>query len=292
MVLVRLIILVVFFCSCKGNSTQTNQEVNSEEKWVLSSQVFSNHTYTPSGLINTSFKTLYYYISGEIADSVKSKIVRKYEDSVLTKEQEFIVSEDGSEKLSSETINQYDLKGNLILTKVNVQNNFISKTINEYNDKKQILKSIDFTQEIEQNSNDGNIDSVVAQSKGKKLYQYDTTITNYTYDSEGNLIQTVKRNTKGGILKTWVYHFNGNEPTFSFSLNPLGDTVLKVEYDHQGKFTKEIHTLKELGNVDTTWKENKKILKIIGHNFRTNTKYRFIYKYNAKGQELESSSYK
>ena len=179
------------FLSCGGTSSQTSKPKQVDENWQIANWTITSQTYTPRALLDTSFKTLYAYTMGIPADTIKSIVVRQYDNNRLTNVNDFTLEKNGSKTLSSEIIKRFDANGNLILDLYKMDSNIVYKAINEYNDKKQLVKSITSIQKRDENLNDNNIDSLIAQLHDQKRLQYDTTINAYTYDKNGNQISII-----------------------------------------------------------------------------------------------------
>ena len=77
----------------------------------------------------------------------------------------------------------------------------------------------------------------------------------------------------------------------SFSLSSHGDTISTSISDY-GNLIKQIKKLNESGNVDTIRVNGKNIIKTISHNSKMNIKYKTIYTYNERGDEIESITYR
>jgi len=292
MKLISILTISVLFFSCGTTSTQNEQPKSLDENWEMTNHTFISNTYNKSGLLDTSYKTMYVYHMEMLIDTIKSIVVRKYDNNKLINEKEFTLWKDGTKTLSSELIKQYDTNEHLILFINKIGDDDLSKTVNEYNEKGQVVKSTNLFQKVDDNPNDYNLDSVVAHRNDKKQFHYDTTINTFKYDLNGNEIRRVVLNVKGFIQKTSITQYSGNEKIFSFDITMQGDTIAKFIYNREGNFIKQIADIKEMGAVDTTWFDKEKIIKVIGHNDKMKMKYKFVTIYNDKGDEIENVSYK
>lgn len=292
MKLISTLTISVLLFSCGSTSTQNEQLKPVEENWEMTNHIFTVNTYNKSGLLDTSYKTMYVYQMGMLADTIKSLFVRKYDNNKLINEKEFTLWKDGTKTLSNELIKQYDVKGNLIMEINKLGGDVLSKTVNEYNDKGQVVKSINLLQKVAGNPNDGILDSAIAHLNEKKEFQYDTTVSTYEYDVNGNEIRSIVSNARGVIQKTSITKYSGNEKLFSFDLTSQGDTTAKFVYKHEGKIIKQIADMKEMGAIDTAWLDKEKTIKVVGHIDKMKMKYKFVTTYNDKGDEIESASYK
>lgn len=285
---IQTLTISILLLACGTTPSQNDEQSKQvDENWEMASHTLTTNTYTTNGLLDTSFETMYAYEMGTTY-KIKSIIVRRYKNNKLTDEKEFTLEDDGSKTLANETINQYDVKGNLIKEVHLSDANLLTKKTNTYNNKRQVIKSVLVFKKISHNLNDYILDSVIAHRNDKKHFQYDTTINTYEYDSKGN--QTRVLDAKGTIQETTFTQYSGNAETFSFSLSPQGDTTSKMVFQKDGKLVKQISYIKETNTVDTIWLDNDKIVKMIGHN--GNRKHKDVTIYNDKGDEIESTSYK
>ncbi len=256
----------------------------------MTDHTFTINTYSVNGLLDTSYRTNFWYMKGKLMYTIKSIVVRKYHQSKLIDEKEFTLGKDGSKTLSNETIKQYDATGNTT-TEINIMDsNMFSKTINEYNDKMQVIKTINILQKRSNDTNDYILDSVIAHLNDKKQFQYDTSINTYKYDSNSNQIRVINSDTKEAVQEVTINQYFNNVQTFSYSLNSQGDTTGKLSFRHEGKLVRQISERKELNSVDTSWLDNNRIVKSVGFDGRK--RYKSITTYNSKGDEIENISYK
>ena len=290
MKLVLTLTISTLLISCGMTSPQNEQANRPDDNWELTNHTFTTNTYTSTGLLDSSYKTMLVYQTGILIDTIKSIVARKYNNDKLAIEREFAIEKDGSNTLLNETIKQYDANGNVTSEVHMMDSNMLSKTVNEYNDKEQVVKSIQFFQKMNDNLNDYILDSAVAHRNDKKHFQYDTLIITREYDANGNQIRTAVYDTKEKIQETTITQYSGSEKTFSFSLTPQGDTIATLIFSRDGKLIRQIANVKEMNAVDTIWLENGKIVKAIGYNGKI--KYKDVTSYNDKGDEIESASYK
>lgn len=302
--------------SCGAKSSQNQQSKNDDDNWVMTNHTFTTNTYTQTGLLDTSYKAMVVYEMGMTMDTIKSIVLRKYNGNKLTNEREFTIEKDGSKTLSNETIKQYDAKGNLTTEIDMMDSNVLSKKINNYNGKQQVIKSVNIFRKMNDNPNDYILDSAVAHRNDKKHFEYDTTIISNEYNTNGNIVRTIESDSKGAIQTTSItqYNVNGNpihttvfdkrgivqetsitqysgkDITFSCDLNSQGDTIATFVSIHEGNLIKQIANIKELNRVDTIWLDKDKVVKLIGHQGKLKSKDETTY--NDKGDEVESVSYK
>jgi hypothetical protein len=290
---VRLTLTIsILLCSCGATTTENDRALRSDENWEITKHTFTTNRYNASGLLDTSYQTILFYQMGMVLDTIKSLIVRKYDQNRLTNEIDFTLEKDGSKTLSNETVKHYDPKGNLTTEITRSRSNMFFKTVNKYNDDGKVTKSINIFQKMNDNPNDYNLDSAVAHRHDKKKFQYDTTISTFEYDVKDNLIRVIVSDTKQIVREVSITQYSGHEKIFSFSITPDGDTTAKHIFKREGTLIKEIANVKELGSIDTIWHDNDKIAKIISHNSAMKMKHKLVIKYNDKGDEIESISYK
>lgn len=258
--------IYIIFTSCNGQSSTKSPSKQIDENWELVSHTFSSNTYTINGLLDTTFEKTFLYNNGNLLDSLKAINVRRYDKNNLISNRGYLLNDDNKKKLTNETLNNYDEKGNLksSVTKVG---SLITEIKNEFNKFGTLIKTI-------------------------TIFQNDTTISNFDYDVNGNLIKNIISDTKGIIKETLFNQYSGKEKISSFGINSNGDTISILKYQQDGKLMKRINISKEFDLTDTTWLEGKNIIKSISHNQKMKEKNKSVYKYNDRGDEIESMSYK
>lgn len=258
--------IYIIFISCNGQSSTKSPSKQIDENWELVSHTFSSNTYTINGLLDTTFEKTFLYNNGNLLDSLKAINVRRYDKNNLISNRGYLLNDDSKKKLTNETLNNYDEKGNLksSVTKVG---SLITEIKNEFNKFGTLIKTI-------------------------TIFQNDTTISNFDYDVNGNLIKNIISDTKGIIKETLFNQYSGKEKISSFGINSNGDTISILKYQQDGKLMKRINISKEFDLTDTTWLEGKNIIKSISHNQKMKEKNKSVYKYNDRGDEIESMSYK
>src|SRR6185437_12052388 len=143
------------------------------ENWELTSHTFFSNTYTINGLLDTTFEKTFLYNNGNLLDSLNAINVRRYDKNNLISNRGYLLYEDGEKELSNETLNNYDEKGNLKSSFKKV-GNLLTKITNEFNKVGTLIKTT-------------------------TIFQNDTTIGNFQYDVNGNLIKNTISDTKGII---------------------------------------------------------------------------------------------
>jgi len=258
-------ISIILF-SCNGQSSPNRPSKQSDENWELVSHTFSSNTYTINGLLDTTFEKTFVYNNGNLLDSLNAINVRRYDKNNLISNRGYLLYEDGKKELTNETLNNYDEKGNLksSVTKVG---SLVTKITNEFNMVGTLIKTT-------------------------TIFQNDTTIGKFDYDVNGNLIKNTISDMKGIIKETLFNQYSGKEKISSFGINSNGDTISILKSQHDGKLIKRINISMEFGLTDTTWLDGKNIIKSISYNHKMEGKNKSLYKYNDRGDEIESMSYK
>src|SRR5689334_6724784 len=100
MKLISTLTISVLLFSCGGTSSQKEQAEQVVENWEMTNHTFASNTYNKNGLLDTSYKTMYVYQMGILMDTIKSIVVRKYDNNKLTNEKEFTLWKDGTKNLS------------------------------------------------------------------------------------------------------------------------------------------------------------------------------------------------
>ena len=291
--LYKTLLTLIILSSCSGTSQTKQLSTSVDEIWGIANKTTQTNTYSKSGLLDTSYSTTFIYMQGMLTDTSKSITVRKYDTkNKLISEKTYLLSNNNPDKLISETIQEYDEKNNpiYIMTKSEGVNYDISRIA--YNSNNQKVKSTDIFQVMEDASESMDLDSIALQKKDTKKPIFDTTINTYNYDDKGNLIKWISSNTKGKIEKTNVTIYSGKEKTAGYTIDNNNDTIVTFTYIKDGDIIKEIAKTNEDGGIDTTWQQNDKVLKMIAHSEKFHFKTKVEIKYNDKGDQIESISYK
>ena len=263
---ITILTISIILISCNGQSLSNTTSKQSDENWEFESHTFSSNTYTVNGLLDTTFEKTFLYNNGKLLDSLNAITVRHYDKNNLISSRGYLLYDDGSKELTDETFNNYDEKGNL-KSSIKKVGSLETKISNEFN----------------------NIGTLIQTTT---TFQNDTTIGNFVYDVNGNLIKNTISDTKGRVKETIFNQYSGKEEISSLGINSNGDTISVLKSQHDGKLTKRIDISMELGLVDTTWLDGKNIVKTISHDDKMKSKSKSIYKYNDKGDQIESMSYK
>jgi hypothetical protein len=291
--LYKILLVLIILSSCSGTSQTKQLSTSVDENWEIAYKTIQTNTYSKSGLLDTSYSTSFVYMQGMLVDTSKSITVRKYDSkNNLISEKTFLLSNNIPSKLLSEAIKEYDEKNNPIYIMTKSEGVNYDRSRIEYNNNNQEIKSVDIFQVMENASESMDIDSIALRKKDTKKLTFDTTINTYNYDDIGNLIKWISSNTKGEIEKTNVTIYSGKEKTSGYALDNNGDTTVTFTYIKDGDILKEIAKTNEDGGVDTTWQQNDKVLKMIGHSEKFHFKTKMEIKYNDKGDEIESISYR
>jgi len=289
----RILLLFIIFSSCNGTSQTKQLSPSANENWEISNRTIQTHTYTKSGLLDTSYSTSFFYIKGVPVDTNKSVTVRRYDTkNNLVNEKTLLLSNNLPDKVTMETNKKYDDKNNLIYFMSRSEGVNYDRSQKAYNGQNQEIKSVDISQIMEDFPSGTDIDSIALQKEQTKKPFFDTTINTYYYDDNGNMIKWIIANTKGEIKRTQVFIYADSEKEAGYELDKNGDTTTVFKYLEDGELTKEIVNRKEVESADTTWQKGDKIIKVIGHSEKFHIKTKIEIKYNDKGDEIESVSYK
>ena len=251
------------------------------------------HTYNKSGLLDTSLIIEYSYAKGMEVDKKKSITIRKYDSRnnlILERTSSFLTN--GQTKLISETVSEFDKFNNLIIEKIKstgVDNG--EKRLLKYNDKKQLVRTISLNRNFQDYSKDEDIDTVLNHfGKENSQLNFDTTLTEFIYDSYGNCTKEVTTNTKKEIKSIRIRIYTGKEEVASYDIDNKNDTTSSFTYSKVGKLLLKILNNKESGSSDTSWYDGTKEIKYVSHEPRF--KFKTEIKYDGKGNEIESITYK
>ena len=280
---IELFLYTALFYSCKGTSQQKEQGKATDENLQIKIKTTLTHTYTKSGLLDSSYKTLSYYLKGKFALALNSIIKRDYDskNNLLT-EKTFDVPQ--TNVLSEEKIFSYDTKNNLISEIDRFDwgtRSIIKKYYNEHN---QETKRIEI-QNIQEYNPDGSVND-------QSSPQYDTTIKINFYDPQGNLIKQTTSNSNNVVQFTLFTSYSNGQKTFSCELDENSDTLTTFKYKKVGNLIEETTVPKSDSNsyLTTLYDGNKKI-KTVFYDSNVNKKFIETFKYDQKGNEVENISY-
>lgn len=289
----RILIVLLIFSSCKGQTGGTDSKNKKEEIWEITNKTIKIHTYSKFGLLDTSFITEYFYNSGLEVDKKKSITIRKYDNNNnLILERTYSLSSNGQKKIVRELIFEFDKFNNAI--SMHVKSEGIDngeKSIKEYNKQKQLIKDIQVFRKFNSYSEDIDIDTIAKhfEEDNKKL-KFDTIVTTFTYNTDGACIKEISFNTKNEVQKTRTIVYVGKDKIASYDINTNNDTTSSFSYIKDGNLLMQILKVKEFGSSDTAWYDGKKEIKFISRSpiFKLKTEI----KYNEHGDEIESITYK
>lgn len=285
-------IISILLTCCNQTTPRYKEPKPIDEDWKLEAHTFYSNSYTPGGLLDTSFTKIYSYFNGSLVDTINAIIIRKYKNEKLISEEDYDLDQDGRKEKVNEKINQYD-KGGYLISSAMETDHFMNKTFNEYNSSGRIIKRIVINRTQKRNPNDEILDSAMAHHNDKKEFDMDTTVSFLNYDIQGNLIKTRITDMKGKIIGTSFYQYSGTEEMSSYSINSSGDTTFRSISEQDGNLIKKVNIMSgKVDNVDSIWIDGKNIVKSISHSSSLNFKNKVINKYNRKGDKTESISYR
>lgn len=286
----KLILVIVIFTSCNGLSQQKPKSEPSEINWEITRKVIQEYSYTKSGLIDTTYKTEYFYLKGQIGDSIKQFITNDYDNNNLTRQKEFEII--NINVLSEDISKNYDSKNNLILEIKRTDGVITSITKYIYNNLNQEIKKIEILKALEPYPKNWNFDSAVAHHNDKKSHpRYDTSVIKSSYDNQGNLTRQAYCRADEIPVETLLTLYSNGQKSITYGISPRGDTTSVYKYEKEAGLTKEIRETKIDPSFKlTTWYDRINKVKeiMISHNMRSMKTYR----YNEKGNEIENISYK
>src|SRR6478736_8010409 len=98
--LYKILLALIIFSSCNGTSQTKQLSTSVEENWEISNRTTQTHTYSKSGLLDSSYSTSLIYIQGMLVDTSKSVTVRKYDaKNNLISKKKFLLSKNIHNKL-------------------------------------------------------------------------------------------------------------------------------------------------------------------------------------------------
>ncbi len=280
---ILLIAISLISCNDKSSSKQTDaSEESSEEKgWLMSMRTLYTNTYNNNGLLDSTFETSYIYGAGILIDSSKTIKTREYNNSNhLVHERTFETGNNKKPKLSDERVIEYDSHNNITsdITYVRGEITFFSKSF--YNNENQRTKEVSIMGTYE------GLENMKAQKR-----TYDTTFLIFQYDGNGNVAKTISTNKENTKSTSTYILYEGMKRTFSFALNNNGDTINKASYTTKGDYTITSRRNFEASLISVDWRKNDKLYKSASYSGKPGTYHKTIYKYNDKGDEIESISY-
>jgi hypothetical protein len=283
MKIIRLFLFAALLYSCNGTS-QPKEEVKAiDENLQIKTKTTLTHTYTKSGLLDSSYKTQSFYLKGKFALALNSIIKRDYDskNNLLT---EKTFDDSQTNYLSEEKTFSYDAKNNLISEIDKLDWGTRSIIIKYYNEHNQETKRIEI-QNIQDYNPDGSINS-------QSSPQYDTSIKVNFYDPQGNLIKQKSSNSNNVVQFTLLTFYSNGQKGFSCELDENSDTLTTFKYKNVGNLIEEKAVPKSdpKSYLITLYDGNKKI-KTVFYDSNINKKYIETFKYDEKGNEVEHISY-
>ena len=283
-----ILLTTIFFISCNGTSQHLEPQKTSVQKWQVAQVLTQVHSYSKSGLLDTTHRVQDVYVDQVSGVVMNFLITREYDNrNNLTSKKIFQVFKMSNE-LSEEILYKYDAKNNLALITEKFEN-VVSKIIkNTYSDQNQKIEEIKIQKRFEEHAEGGNLDSAIAHQGDRKNPSYDTSIILYRYDVKGNLTDKIYKNSTH-----YVTLYSHNKKTLIYGINQKRDTISVTNYKRNGNLITEIiHDKKNILYTDTNLYHGDKLIESVSIDIRMNFKRRETYKYDNKGNEIENISYK
>jgi len=122
------VIIQIITVSCSGGTQHESQSTQVEKPWEQKIVTTEIHTYNQLGILDSTYKTETYFISGVQSSTTNFLVARTYnERNNLLRERTFQLFKTGTQ-LSEEKVFKYDLKNNLIETIEKFQMLLVKKT--------------------------------------------------------------------------------------------------------------------------------------------------------------------
>jgi hypothetical protein len=288
-----ILLATIFFISCNGTSQQSEPQKSNEQNWQVAQVLTQVHSYNKLGLLDTTHRVQDVYVNGVSGVVMNFLITREYDNrNNLISKKTFQVFKKKNE-LSEEVLYKYDAKNNLVVV-TEKSENVVSKIIrNTYNDKNQKMEEMKIQKGFEEHPEGWNLDSAVAHHGDKIIPHYDTSIISYQYDTKGNPINKIYKNSNRDIVETVTTLYSDSQKTLTYGINEKGDTVSVTNYKQNGNLITEInHDKKNLLYTNTNLYDGDKLIETVSIDKRMNFNRKETYKYDNKGNEIENISYK
>ena len=285
------VIIQIITVSCSGGTQHESQSTQVEKPWEQKIVTTEIHTYNQLGILDSTYKTETYFISGVQSSTTNFLVARTYsEGNNLLRERTFQLFKTGTQ-LSEEKVFKYDLKNNLIETIEKFQNVINEKDIFQYNSNNQKTQETKIQKRVQITPKGWTMDSIRAHQNDKIKLLYDTLLTLYTYDTVGRLTKKVLTNSKGEHTETVITSFSGPKKILTVGLNSKGDTISTTHYKIKGSLTEEVTESKQNLYTKTVIYSGDKEVETILISGQFNSRSRVTYMYDAKGNLIEKISY-
>ena len=286
-----ILLATIFFTSCTEAPQQTTQQIDSDQNWQVALVQKQQHFYNKKGLLDTTHQTQDVYANGVLGVSINFLITREYDNrNNLICEKTFRTIENKNEVIE-ESIYEYDIKNNPILKVKKIENVAWEITKKTYDDKNQKIEEMEIRKKFEEKPADWNLDSTLAHRNDK--IHYDTSIISYQFDTEGNEITKIYRNSHREVTETITTLFSGKQKTQSFGVNSKTDTVSITNFTKNGNLISEIaHDKINLYYNNTKLYDGNRLIQLVSIDKMMNLKRKETYKYDSRGNEIENISYR
>jgi hypothetical protein len=299
MKLLAFILISFFACSCHDNS-RTGGQVRAEfGTWKILDSTVQFHTYTKTGLLDSTFEVWYHFRNGRADLHLNMLITREY-DSVgnLKAEKSFdYLNKSNKWDLTGKNYKKYDSKGNMILDiELDVKNSkSIMSSLNKriFNSKNQEISRLEVRERFESDPKTLTFDSLLAHFDDKKIAKYDTFLISSSYDGDGFLV-TEKFGSPGHPARQIISStYSQGIKQIAFSTTANGDTNIVYRYEKDGDLIRETRQYMKVlpYSVDTTWYLGNQVVKRIRYDQQTQFKEMKFYKYDVKGNKIGEMTY-
>jgi len=273
--------LLIGIASCSGVTQRRKTIPSTDEAWVMSNRTISFNKYKANGLLDTSISISYMYIKGRLFDSSTTFMVRKYDHhNNLVDEQEYDVRET-IKKSNTRTVYSFD-ENNRKLTEIRQVGNFATDTLRYEYDVSGSNTVLTIIHKMTDIRSDGRV---------PVKPPIDTTISRFTYNKDGAVIKAVVTRPNGDTVDISCNLYSNGQKQSSYTIGKNGDAIAKSSYFKEYNYLKEVGENTTFGSMDTSWEINGKIYESISHHTKLKFKSRTTYKYDSKGNEVESISY-
>lgn len=292
-------LIAIFACNGKKHKKNTTSE---NEDWQIFQKTNKVHSYTKSGLLEKTMQTDSLFINGKFGEILSSQVLRQYDiKNNLIKEITFQLFDDGKKEMNEEKLYKYDTNGNLINETDKYDGSLDYAFSANYDKKNRKVKEVIIRKNsgIEKATKNWAYDTTIIISEygvndslSRQTYRRSGSplkISFFIYDSTGKLISQVVRNNAGDTLSIFTNEYLNGEKNYSFEIRFPEDTTSIHKFEKDGDLVKET-IFNKLG-TETCWYLSDKLQKITT-NSKQFGKTMYTYKYDAKGNEIESILYK
>jgi len=285
------LLIAVALTSCNGVPGPSAKSAEPIKPWQKKIVRRQKHTYTQSGLLDTTYRVEDYYVNGQLGATMDFLIIRTYDNKDnLMRERTFQFIKK-KRIFSEETLFEYDAKNNLIL-----KTNIFQKVLGEmskfkYNDFGQKVEEIKIQKLPDIMPENWNMDSLLAHHSDKIIHHYDTLTIAYGYNTNGDIVGEVYKKANKIDYKL-ITLFSKNLKALTFEINSKGDTISITRYERNKDLMIEIKNDKRANlYTDTTiFSKNLKLQSTV-INSALSYRHKDAFKYDERGNEIEYISF-